>query len=107
MGTSSALSCRRPHFGPHLIDRNVRPPLVYRTAQDERALSMVGAGVGITVMPDSYTAPDVVRVPMRDFNPRRTVALFLPRFALSDRVAGTGGTFKRFTAAFFRIGHAG
>jgi len=91
----------------HFTDRNVRPPLVYRTAQDERALSMVGAGVGITVMPDSYTAPDVVRIPMRDFNPRRTVALFLPRFALPDRVAGTGGTFERFTTAFFRIGHAG
>ena len=91
----------------HFTDRNVRPPLVYRTAQDERALSMVGAGVGITVMPDSYTAPDVVRISMRDFNPRRTVALFLPRFALPDRVAGTGGTFERFTAAFFRISHAG
>jgi len=91
----------------HFTDRNVRPPLVYRTAQDERALSMVGAGVGITVMPDSYTAPDVVRIPMRDFNPRRTVALLLPRFALPDRVAGTGGAFEHFTAAFFRIGHAG
>lgn len=91
----------------HFTDRNVRPPLVYRTAQDERALSMVGAGVGITVMPDSYTAPDVVRISMRDFNPRRTVALFLPRCALPDRVAGTGGTFERFTAAFFRISHAG
>lgn len=91
----------------HFTDRNVRPPLVYRTAQDERALSMVGAGVGVTVMPDSYAAPDVVRIPMRDFNPRRTVALFLPRFALPDRLAGTGGAFADFTVGFFAIGHAG
>ena len=91
----------------HFTDRNVRPPLVYRTAQDERALSMVGAGVGITVMPDSYEASDVVRIPMRDFNPRRTVALFLPRFTLPDRLAGTGGAFADFTIGFFAIGHAG
>ena len=91
----------------HFTDRNVRPPLVYRTAQDERALSMVGAGVGITVMPDSYEAPDVVRIAMRDFNPRRTVALFLPRFTLPDRLAGTGGAFERFIGGFFSAGHAG
>jgi DNA-binding transcriptional LysR family regulator len=91
----------------HFTDRNVRPPLVYRTAQDERALSMVGAGVGITIMPESYEAPDVVRIAMRDFNPRRTVALFLPRFTLPDRLAGTGGAFADFTVGFFAIGHAG
>ncbi|MGN6208798.1 LysR family transcriptional regulator [Asticcacaulis sp.] len=89
----------------HFTDRNVRPPLVYRTAQDERALSMVGAGVGITVMPDCYQASDVVRIPMRDFNPRRTVALFLPRFALPDRLTGVGDAFQRFAGNFF--GHAG
>lgn len=91
----------------HFTDRNVRPPLVYRTAQDERALSMVGAGVGVTVMPDSYEAADVVRIPMRDFNPRRTVALFLPRFTLPDRLIGTGGAFERFAGGVFRAGHAG
>ena len=91
----------------HFTDRNVRPPLVYRTAQDERALSMVGAGVGITVMPDSYEAPDVVRIPMRDFNPRRTVALFLPRFTLPERLSGTGGAFERFVGGVFGAGHAG
>jgi DNA-binding transcriptional LysR family regulator len=85
----------------HFTDRNVRPPLVYRTAQDERALSMVGAGVGITVMPESYQAPDVVQISMRDFNPRRTVALFLPRFTLPDRLTGTGGAFEHFAGGFF------
>lgn len=91
----------------HFTDRNVRPPLVYRTAQDERALSMVGAGVGITVMPESYQAPDVVRIPMRDFNPRRIVALFHPRFAPSRRLAEIGGTFEDFAIRFFRLNDAG
>ncbi|MFT4075042.1 MAG: LysR family transcriptional regulator [Asticcacaulis sp.] len=91
----------------HFTDRNVRPPLVYRTAQDERALSMVGAGVGLTVMPDCYTAPDVVRIAMRDFNPRRTVALFRPRFAPSPRLAEIGGAFEDFAVRFFRLSDAG
>ncbi|WP_031239637.1 LysR family transcriptional regulator [Asticcacaulis sp. AC466] len=85
----------------HFTDRNVRPPLVYRTAQDERALSMVGAGVGVTVMPDSYEAPDVVRVRMQGFNPRRTVALFLPRFTLPQRLAETAQAFANFTVKHF------
>ncbi len=88
----------------HFTDRNVRPPLVYRTAQDERALSMVGAGIGITVMPDSYKAPDVVRIPMAGFNPRRTVALFLPRFGLPDRLSPAAQAFEAFTVDLFREG---
>ncbi len=85
----------------HFTDRNVRPPLVYRTAQDERALAMVGAGLGITVMPDSYAAPDVVRAALTGFNPRRTVALFLPRFALPDRLGEAGHAFLGFARAYF------
>jgi DNA-binding transcriptional LysR family regulator len=54
---------------------NVRPRLVYRTDQDERALHMVGAGVGITVMPDHYRAPGVARIPLEGFDERRRVAL--------------------------------
>ena len=83
----------------HFTDRNVRPPLVYRTAQDERALAMVGAGVGVTVMPDSYRAPDVVRRPLQGFTSRRTVALFRPRFALPDRLGEAGAAFESFATA--------
>jgi len=54
---------------------NVRPRLVYRTEQDERALSMVGAGLGITVMPDHYTASGVARLPLVGFAEHRRVAL--------------------------------
>jgi DNA-binding transcriptional LysR family regulator len=58
---------------------NVRPRLVYRTEQDERALSMVGAGLGITVMPDHYQAPSVARVALAGFDAQRRVALVRER----------------------------
>lgn len=80
----------------HFTDRNVRPPLVYRTPQDERALAMVGAGVGITVMPDSYAADDVTGIPMAGFGLRRTVALFRPRYDLSARTRLAGEAFSAF-----------
>ena len=85
----------------HFTDRNVRPPLVYRTAQDERALAMVGAGIGVTVMPDSYFAADVVRIPMNGFTARRTVALFRPRFALPERLREAGSAFEAFATSHF------
>ncbi len=86
----------------HFTDRNVRPPLVYRTAQDERALAMVGAGLGVTVMPDSYKASDVARARLKGFDPRRTVALFRPRFALPDRLDDAGNAFLDFARAHFQ-----
>lgn len=58
---------------------HVRPRLVYRTEQDERALALVGAGLGITVMPDHYRAESVARVPLSGFEERRTVALVRDR----------------------------
>jgi DNA-binding transcriptional LysR family regulator len=58
---------------------HVRPRLVYRTEQDERALALVGAGLGITVMPDHYHAASVARVPLLGFEERRTIALVRER----------------------------
>lgn len=85
----------------HFTDRNVRPPLVYRTPQDERALAMVGAGVGITVMPDSYRADDVVGIPLAGFRPRRTIALFRPRYDLPERTRLAGDAFSAFLTGLF------
>jgi DNA-binding transcriptional LysR family regulator len=60
-------------------NHNVRPRLVYRTEQDERALRMVGAGLGITVMPDHYQEPSVARVELSGFDERRRIALVRER----------------------------
>ncbi|VAV95943.1 Hydrogen peroxide-inducible genes activator, partial [hydrothermal vent metagenome] len=54
-------------------DHNVRPRLVYRTAQDERALAMVAAGVGFTTMPDHYRMTGVTRRPMKGYDLSREV----------------------------------
>jgi len=59
----------------HFTDHNVRPPLVYRTAHDERALEMAGAGLGVTVMPKSYANENVVRIPMEGFGLKRTIGV--------------------------------
>jgi DNA-binding transcriptional LysR family regulator len=91
----------------HFTDRNVRPPLAYRTAQDERALVMVGAGVGVTVMPDSYDAPDVARAVLHGFTPTRTLALFPPRYALSGRLLDAARAFTQFARLFFKVDDLG
>lgn len=57
---------------------NVRPRLVYRTEQDERALAMVAAGLGITVMPEHYQARGVTRIPLLGFSVRRRLSLVRP-----------------------------
>lgn len=59
----------------HFTDRNVRPRFTFRSPNDERVLELVGAGLGMTVMPDSYTHPNVARVPMTGFNYRRCIVL--------------------------------
>jgi DNA-binding transcriptional LysR family regulator len=74
---------------------NVRPRLVYRTEQDERALLMVGAGLGITVMPDHFRAPSVARIPLAGFDERRTIALVRERRKSSNLVS----TFGEFAAS--------
>jgi len=91
----------------HFTDRNVRPPLIYRTSQDERALAMVGAGLGVTIMPESYCAPNVKRVAMADFRLRRHVGLFLPRYAFPKRLAEVGDAFVSFTTSHFKEGVPG
>ncbi|PCI34402.1 MAG: LysR family transcriptional regulator [Alphaproteobacteria bacterium] len=64
-------------------DRNIRPRLVYRTAQDERALAMVAAGVGFTTMPDHYRAEGVTRLPMTGYDLDREIGFILSRHHLS------------------------
>lgn len=69
----------------HFISRGVRPFFAARTINDGRALALVGAGLGVTVMPDSYRAPDVARVRLADFHFTRTLGL------LSVEAAGSTG----------------
>lgn len=53
----------------------VRPPFPARTTSDDRALSYVRARLGITVMPASFRAPGVARVPLEGFDAVREIGL--------------------------------
>ncbi len=59
----------------HFTARGVRPVFSLRTNSDERALAMVRAGLGVTVMPAGYAAPGVVRPLLADFTHTRRVGL--------------------------------
>jgi DNA-binding transcriptional LysR family regulator len=55
--------------------RGVRPFFPARVTSDDRALRLVRAGLGMTVMPDCFTAPGVARPRLVDFPFSRDVGL--------------------------------
>ncbi len=55
--------------------RGVRPFFAARVTSDDRALRLVRAGLGVTVMPDCFTAPGVVRPRLTDFAFTREIGL--------------------------------
>lgn len=55
--------------------RGIRPRVVYRTDQDERAIAMVRAGLGVALMPASYRHPEIAHVPIVDFPTVRSIGL--------------------------------
>lgn len=54
-------------------ERGVRPHFAFRSTNDERVLQMVAAGLGLTIMPDCYHAPGVVRPRLTGFTAQRTL----------------------------------
>jgi DNA-binding transcriptional LysR family regulator len=59
----------------HFTARGVRPFFAARTTSDERALALVRAGLGVTVMPDGFVAPGVVRPRLSGFTIEREIGL--------------------------------
>lgn len=72
----------------YFTDRNVRPAFSYRGVNDHRVMAMVRAGLGITVMPDSYREAGVARVKLDGFTPRRIVGLCYAGPAARYRTSG-------------------
>ncbi|MDR3510598.1 MAG: LysR family transcriptional regulator [Caulobacteraceae bacterium] len=59
---------------------NVRPEFAYRSANDDKVLALVCAGLGLTVMPNSYRHPDLRRPRLAGFEAVREVGFqFAPR----------------------------
>ena len=77
-------------------DHNVRPRLVFNTTQDERALSMVAAGVGFTTMPDHYELDGVKRIKMIGYDFEREIGLVKTSYQLSEERNNLVGQFINF-----------
>lgn len=45
----------------YFVEHGVRPRFSFRTTNDDKAVALVRAGLGITVMPDSYRDPEISR----------------------------------------------
>ena len=59
----------------HFTERGVRPFFAFRGTNDEQVLALVQAGLGVTVMPASYTMKGVVRPLLAGFNLKRHIGL--------------------------------
>jgi DNA-binding transcriptional LysR family regulator len=69
-----------------LAERGVRPRVVYKTDQDDRALALAGAGLGVTLMPAIFDAPTVKKIPVRDFDAKRVISLRWNEDIADDRL---------------------
>jgi DNA-binding transcriptional LysR family regulator len=59
----------------YFTQRGVRPSFGLKTSNDDRALALVRAGLGITVMPQSFADPGVRHVRLAEFDLRREIGL--------------------------------
>jgi DNA-binding transcriptional LysR family regulator len=69
-----------------LAERGIRSRVVYRTDQDDRALALVGAGLGVALMPAIFNAPNVKKVRIRDFEAKRVISLHWNEDVADDRL---------------------
>ena len=59
----------------YFTSRAVRPEFSLRSQNDERVMAMVRAGLGITVMPESYRDSDVAQVRLTGLDLQRTLGV--------------------------------
>ena len=79
----------------YFTDQNVRPRLVYRTPNDSRAIAMVAAGIGGTVVPESLVDDRVIAINLGGFDYQRKLALFRPRYQLAAGTTQLAADFER------------
>lgn len=68
----------------YFTERGVRPQFSFRSTNDERTVALVKAGLGITVIPDSYAEPGLALIKLAGFNQTRRIGLL---FASPDIAA--------------------
>ncbi len=84
--------------------RGVRPFMAARTVSEDRALTYVRAGLGMTVMPLSFASEGIAMIRLTGFEPTRRVGVLVandsaPRIEGSVMVAAIEETFRELHAA--------
>lgn len=64
-----------PEISRYFTERGVRPRFVFKTRSDDRMLSIVRSGLGVGMMPDGFSDPQVRFVRVADFDLQREVGL--------------------------------
>ncbi len=77
-----------PEISRYFTNRDVRPFFSLRTLSDDRAMSMVAAGLGVTVAPESFKRTGLAAVSLRGFELNREIGL-----VFSDRERQRSGAF--------------
>ncbi len=77
-----------PEISRYFTNRDVRPSFSLRTLNDDRAMSMVAAGLGVTVAPSSFGRPGLASVKLAGLDLSRIVGL-----VFSDRMRERNGAF--------------
>lgn len=68
--------CDRFHEASQALEsRGIKVRIVYRTDQDDRAFSLVAAGIGVAFTPAHFDVPGVQQVPVQDLGIVRTIGL--------------------------------
>lgn len=58
-----------------LSGRGIKPKIVYVTDQDDRALNLVAAGLGVAFVPELFETPNVTKLKIADLSTSRTIVL--------------------------------
>jgi DNA-binding transcriptional LysR family regulator len=66
---------RIPDASSELTSRGIRIRVAYRTAQIDRTMELVAAGVGVALVPSRFATPAVKQVQVADFDFSRTFGL--------------------------------
>jgi DNA-binding transcriptional LysR family regulator len=77
-----------PEISRYFTSRDVRPSFSLRTLSDDRAMSMVAAGLGVTVAPSSFKRPGLAALALEGFDLWREIGL-----VFSDRARQTSDAF--------------
>jgi DNA-binding transcriptional LysR family regulator len=77
-----------PETSRYFTERGVRPRFSYRSTNDDRALALVKAGLGITVMPDSYAGDGIAVAKLAGFDQQRAIGLMFAEPDLAGRASG-------------------